>query len=519
MAGYKETPRQKMIAMMYLVLTALLALNVSVEIIQAFVVVNNSIEGTNTNLKEKIDETYARFEQQNLLNEAKVGPYWSKAQEVRTLSDEMVAYIEDIKWEIIARTERITVDQARTTPLADIQAKDKYDESTNYFIGDSQDGSKGKARELKDKINQFKADIVKGLDPQAQSKIKSGLETDGKYKDATGNKQNWEMHNFYHTILAANVTFLNKLIADVRNLESDVVSALFSSITAEDYKFDLLAAKVVPSSRLVFSGDTYEAEIMIAAIDTKQNPEVTVNGRLIPTESGVAKYTVNASATGLQTYKGSIKVVGPTGETDEYPFEESYFVMTPSLTVAPTKMNVFYADVDNPVSISASGIPESQLHASINAGTIRKAGKDWVVKVPTGVNNAVVTVTHNDGGQTRNMGRAEFRVKRVPTPTAYIANSDGGPIAKSMLLASRAIIPKMPEDFEFDLNFEITSFKFLGIRGGDVAEYNSNSGRLTQEMTNFIENSKRGQRIWIENIMAKGPGGNRKLGNISIIVQ
>lgn len=519
MAGYKETPRQKMIAMMYLVLTALLALNVSVEIIEAFVVVNNSIEGTNQNLKEKIDETYARFEQQNLLNEAKVAPYWNKANEVRKLSNDMVTYIEGIKWEAISRSEGIPVDQAKITPLGEISTRDKYDVTTNYFIGNSQDGSKGKANDLKNKITEFKQNIIKDLDEQSKASIKLGLDTEGPYKDASGKRQNWEMHNFYHTILAANVTFLNKLIADVRNVESDVVTSLFNSITAEDYKFDLLAAKVVPSSRLVFSGDTYEAEIMIAAIDTKQNPEVIINGRQIPAVNGVAKYSVSAGATGVQTYRGSIKVVDPSGEIDEYPFEESYFVMTPSLTVAPTKMNVFYADIDNPVSIAASGIPESQLHASISAGSIRKSGKEWVVKVPTGVNNAVVTVSHTDGGQSRNMGRAEFRVKRVPTPSAFIANSDGGPIAKSMLLASRAIIPKMPEDFEFDLNFEITSFKFLGIRGGDVAEYNSNSGRLTPEMTTFIENSKRGQRIWIENIMAKGPGGNRKLGNISIIVQ
>ncbi|MGE5382785.1 MAG: gliding motility protein GldM [Omnitrophica WOR_2 bacterium] len=519
MAGYKETPRQKMIAMMYLVLTALLALNVSVEIIEAFVVVNNSIEGTNENLRAKNMETYARFEQQNQLNEAKVGPYWDKAKEVRRISNEMVDYIESVKWEAISRSERITVDQAKITPLGQIESKDKYDETTNYFIGNSQDGSAGKARELKLKIEKFKVDVLAGLAPDVKKGIKLGLDTEGPFKDAGGAKQNWEMHNFYHTILAANVTYLNKLIADVRNVEGDVVSTLFNSISAEDFKFDQLAARVIPNSRMVFSGDQFEAEIMVAAIDTKQNPDVVVNGRPVPTENGVAKYTVSAGATGLQTYKGEIRVVDPTGATKTYPFEGDYFVMTPSLSVAPTKMNVFYANVDNPVTISASGIPESQITASISAGTIRKEGHGWVVKVPSGVGKAYVSVSHNDKGKIRNMGKAEFRVKRVPSPTAFIANTDGGPVAKSMLLASKAIIPKMPEDFDFELNFEITSFTFIGTRGGDIFEKTANSNRLTNEMVNFIENSKKGQRIWFENIMAKGPDGNRKLGTIGIIVQ
>lgn len=520
MAGYKETPRQKMIAMMYLVLTALLALNVSVEIIEAFVIVNRSIEGTNENLKSRNSETYARFEQQNLLNEAKVGPFWAKAKEAKKLSDDLVSFIEQAKYEVIAKSERSTVEAVRDIPLGQIESKDKYDESTNYFIGNSQDGSKGKSREIKDRIELYKKEIVNLLDEQDRAGIKLGLDTEGPFRDASGAKQNWEMHNFYHIILAANVTFLNKLIADVRTIEGDIVTKLFNSVSANDFKTDQVAARVIPNSKLVFKGDNYEAEIMVAAIDSKQNPEVIIGGRQLPAEGGIAKYTVSATATGLQTYRGTMKVKGPDGEPKEYPFEESYFVMTPSLTVAPTKMNVFYANVENPVSIAASGIPESQISADISTGTIRRApdGKNWIVKVPLG-SKATVTVKHNDGKTTRNMGSAEFRIKRVPDPKAFIANTDGGPVAKNMLLASRAIIPKMPEDFDFDLNFEIVSFSFVGIKSGDTFERPGNGNQLTQEMQTFISNCKRGQRIWLENIMAKGPDGNRKLGTISLIIQ
>jgi len=518
MAGYKETPRQKMIAMMYLVLTALLALNVSVEIIQAFVSVNNSMENTNENLKLKVDETYARFQQQYLMNEAKVGPFWDKAQEVKKLSDELISAINEIKYDVISKSEKISVEEAKITPLSEIQSRDKYDVSTNYFFGGSQDGSKGKAGELRIRIEKFKSDILNLLDEKNRNNIKLGMDTEGPYKDANGKKQNWEQHNFYHVILAANVTFLNKLIADVRNVESDVVSLLLGSISAEDYKFDMVMPKVIPNSKLVFQGDIYEAEIMVAALDSKQNPEVVIGGRQIPAEGGIAKYTATAGATGLQTYRGTIRVAGPDGEMKEYPFESEYFVMTPSLTVAPIKMNVLYANVDNPISIAASGIPESQIQPTISSGTLRREGKDWVARVPMGT-KATISVVHNDGRTSRKMGSAEFRVKRVPDPKAYIANTDGGPVAKNMLLAARAIIPRMPDDFDFDLTFEILSYTFVGIRGGDIVQYNGNGNMLSQDMQNFISNAKRGERIWLENIMAKGPDGNRRLGTISLIVQ
>ena len=518
MAGYKETPRQKMIAMMYLVLTALLALNVSVEIIEAFVSVNNSIENTNENLKSKIEETYARFEQQNMLNSAKVGPFWEKAVQARQLSNDLISYIENVKYEVISKSEGITMEEAKTTPLGKISTRDKYDVSTNYFFGGSQDGSRGKAGELRKEIEEFKTSILTLVDESKRETMGQGMSTEGPYFDASGKEQNWEQHNFYHVILAANVTFLNKLIADIRNIESDIVSSLYSSISADDYKFDQVAPKVIPSSRLVFQGDSYEAEIMVAALDSKQNPEVFIGGRQIPAADGIAKYTATASATGLQTYRGTIKVKGPDGEPKDYAFEESYFVMTPSLTVAPTKMNVFYANVDNPISISASGIPESQIQPTISTGSIRREGKGWVVKVPLG-EKATISVVHNDGKTSRKMGSADFRIKRVPDPKAYIANTDGGPVQKSMLLAARAIIPRMPDDFDFDLSFQIVSYTFVGIRGGDIIQYPGNGNMLTQEMQSFISNAKRGERIWLENIMAKGPDGNRRLGTISIIVQ
>ena len=519
MAGYKETPRQKMIAMMYLVLTALLALNVSVEVLQAFVIVNESMETANETFAKKIDATYSKFELQYNLNKTKVGPYWEKAQKAAKYSKDLNNYINDAKYTVISKSDNISYEEASKIPLRLVQTKDKYDQPTNYFIGNSQDGSGGKARELKDKINKYKRDMLQLIDPQSRNIIKLGLDTDGPYYDAGGNKQNWEMHNFYTTILAADVTILNRVIAEVHGAELDVISHLYASVSAEDFKFDQVGAKVVAKSQYVFLGETYEAEIFVAAYDTKQNPEVLIGGRSIAGKEGVALFQVAANSEGPKTYEGIIRIAAPNGDLKSYPFKSDYIVAPPTLTISPTKMNVFYIGVDNPVSISAGGVADANLIPRITSGsTLTRSGKGWIVKSQQ-AGKATISVDAKIGDRVKSMGKMEFRVKRVPDPKPFIANSEGGNVAKNLLIAAGAIIPRMPQDFEFDLTFEISSFTFVSMRGSDIVLIEGKGNRLSEEMKKIISNAKRGGRIWLENIVAKGPDGSRPLGTISLIIQ
>ncbi|MCX6285022.1 MAG: hypothetical protein NTW31_12400, partial [Bacteroidetes bacterium] len=274
MAGYKETPRQKMIGMMYLVLTALLALNVSKQMLDAFIVVNETMENTNSNFNKKLDNTIAKFKVQFQMNPNKVGPYWERAQKARELSENLANYIDSLKYAVIARTDGISYAQAKKIPLSDVENKDKYTEPTNFFIGSSHDGSSGEARKLKDKIEAYKKGMIALLDPKYQGTVKLGLKTEGQFTDSYHNSQNWEMHNFFQTILAAAVTILNQIKADVYNAEFDVVNNLYAAVSAEDWKFDAIRAKVIPKSNYVFLGEEYQAEILVAAYDTKANPNV-----------------------------------------------------------------------------------------------------------------------------------------------------------------------------------------------------------------------------------------------------
>jgi len=532
MAGYKETPRQKMIGMMYLVLTALLALNVSKDILDAFVVVNESLVITNENFEKKINLSYEKFKQQNDLAPAKVGPYYQKALLAKKYSDELTAYIEGLRNEVIAKTEGISIDEATKLTLRQVSRKDNYDIGTQYFIGDSPDGSIGKARELKLKIEKYKADMKALVDPKYQSTLKLGLNTEDVNNEIEG-KVNWEMKNFHHLVLAGVVTNLNKTITEVRNAEFDVTNTLYSAISAEDFKFDMVTAKVVAKSSYIMNGSEYEADIFVAAYDSKVTHEVvvgadvdTVNYRIIGDSTkvegvdGLCKYKLNASGVGEKKYAGIIKITSGTGEIKKYWFRSSYIVGQPSATVSADKMNVFYIGIPNPVTVSVPGVPNDKVRASISTGGTFKAkgaGKyDVNVTAAPGA-KIIINVMADMAGRQTSMGTATFRVKRVPDPVPTIGNSTGGIISKQVLAAAGGIIPVM-KDFDFEgVNFTITSFTFSMVIRGDYIEKQGVGNRLTTEMTTMIKSAVTGTKVFFENIKAKGPdGANRGLSPINL---
>ncbi len=527
MAGYRETPRQKMIAMMYLVLTALLALNVSKDILDAFIIVNDSMRETNEKFESKIDDSYSKFETQYNMNQEKVGFWWNKAKEAKNYSDEMIDYILQIRAEVIQQSEgkkKISLEDARTIPLQQVKTKDKYDEATNYFIGDSQDGSKGKARELKNKIEEYKDKLLKLLPAEQAKELSLGLVTDGEYKNASGEpEENWEIHNFYHTILAADVTILNKLIAEVQNAEYDIVSKLYSNITAEDFTFDMVQAEVIPKTNYILTGQNYEAKIFVAALDTKSDVWGEINGQRIEGDSGMLKYSLNVgSATGVKDFEGFINIKGPK-EDKRYIFKSSYIVAQPSATVSADKMNVFYIGVDNPVTISVPGVPDELARASINPnGSITsKGGGKYNVRVTTSSATTKVNVIAEIDGSSVSMGSTEFRVKRVPDPVATVGNMNSGVIPKGQLLAAGGVIPKMPDGFDFDLNFSIVSFVFsTTISGGDIVDEPVRGGHFSPRVKDLINQAKRGQKVYFESIIAKGPdGSSRKLSAVVLRIR
>ncbi len=547
MAGYKETPRQKMIAMMYLVLTALLALNVSKEILDAFLVVNQSMESTNESLTAKIQEEYAQFEKQYTMNPNKVGPYWERAKNVRTEAIDLINYLDYIKYKLVELNEKkdsleimnlyyvdtvINGVNKKVLNLASVPTKDKYNETTFYLIREYQNGE---AYNMSKKMQVYRDTVlnVMGL-PWNSTKVGLITNMEGySYSNSGGVKQDWEEYNFYHTILAADITIINRIISEVRSAEFNTLNYLYASVSEKDFKFDQVAAKVIPKSTYVFKGQKYEAEVLVAAYDSKtQINSKYIRGTTEWNEANIGKATTvegkdgkitlefATSTEGLQKYAGVIEIRDPvTDQIVQYDYNGSYFVAPPSLTVAPLKMNVFYIGVDNPVSISAAGLSKDQINPVISMGKLKKNGDEWIVRIdkkPKGVNTATVSASSEIDGERMALGKSEFRVKRVPSPSAEIAGLTDGKIDKNVLLASSAIIPNQ-KDFEFDIYFVINSYSFVTVINGDWVTKNIKGNIFTEEVNKIIRNGKRKQKFFFEKIQATGPDGSiRSLNPVNL---
>ncbi len=552
MAGYKETPRQKMIAMMYLVLTALLALNVSKEILDAFLVVNESIESTNASISSKIKDSYVKFEMQYSLNPDKVGKYYNTATELRSEANDLRAYIVDLKFTLIKYAERksdeevseryykdtvINGEHQQFLELVKVPSKDKYDRVSNYMVERGDISGSGEAYVLGARMDEFRKSVLDAMKLPSDSR-KIGLITDMDgvvYRDADGRRQDWGQHNFYTTILAADITILNRIIGEVNTAEFIAINYLYSSVSETDFKFDEIKAKVIPKSTYVLQGQKYEADVLVAAIDKQLEATIRVlpgadtlteqnmsRAIVIEGQAGSGKLEFPGSTVGIQKYAGVIEMVDPaTNKMTPYHFKGGYIVAPPALTVAPLKMNVLYIGVDNPVAISAPGIPDENINTSIGHGVLKRDadGKDWTVRInsmPKGVSRTNISATAVVEKKDLILGTVEFRVKRVPTPNAEIAGQSDGKMDKNRLLAAGAIIPNM-RDFEFEIYYEVTGYTFATIINGDWIPKNVRGNRFTDEINGIIRGGKRKQKFFFENIQAKGPDGSiRSLNPINL---
>lgn len=521
MSGAKETPRQKMISMMYLVLNAMLALNVSVEVLKSFVTVNEAMENTNRISLVKSEAIYQVFQNAYLANEAKVAEQWSKAQQVKVKSNELYEYLENIKYEVISISDGISIEEAKTKNPRDIGRQDNYDDPTRYFIGENLVKKDGKAYELRRKIDEYREFLIDILGKDASKVSLDALVTEGEYKDASGQVLDWEQYNFYHTIIVADLALINRIQANVLNAEYDVVSQLYSSVSADDFKFDSIAARIVPTSTNVLIGGNFEADIFVAAFDSKSKISATINGQTYEGDAGNIRYKVPATSLGEKSLKGTIDVPGTFG-IKSYPFEFSYTVSQATATVAADAMNVFYVGVDNPVSALAGGVPDQNTRVEISNGTLEKTGPGtYVARVTKPGVNAEVKVYAIENGTETLMGSKTFRVKRVPDPVARINGQEVGvkSIEKNALINAGGLLVNM-KDFEFELRLQIASFNIQVSRNGELSPLMSSDGnKFSENMIDNFRRCRRGDKVFITDITAKMPDGERPLGDMIITIK
>lgn len=515
MSGQNETPRQKMIGMMYLVYTALLALNVSTDVLKSFLVVNSAMEETITSINQQVSAAYDMMDQAYALNKAKTQEAWDKTQIVKEKSEDLLNYLDRVKTELIAVCEHIPAEEAVGLTANDIQRQDNFDDPTHYFIGESEDGSAGEAHVLKEKLTAFRHDMHEILGEDSTKVPLSALRTDKEYAVS------WEVEHFYHMIVVADLAMLNRFYSEVLNGTYNVVSQLYAGISDNDFKFDQIEARVIAKSNYVFTGQQFEAEIFVAAFDSKSELSATIGGTTYKGENGIVKYKRAATTLGEQKLNGTIAVPAAYG-IKEYPFSMSYIVAEPTATVSADAMNVLYVGVDNPISALAAGVADANTRVTMTNGTLKKekAGKYTARVTQPGV-QAVISVYAVENGKEQLMGSQTYRVKRVPDPVARINGQDEGArnIDKNTLANAGGLLVSM-KDFEFQLSIKIGSFSLQISKGQELTNVmRSSSNRFTDDMIQNIKRCKRGDKVFIQDIVAQMPDGNRSLGDMILTIK
>lgn len=516
MAGGKLPPRQKMINMMYLVLTALLALNVSKDILKAFHMVEVSMMKSGKNIDDKNDMTMKALEKELSLNEAKTRPFYDKAQQARKVSKELVDYLDKIKIDLVSQAEgRKDDEDNHGLPVneRELAQPDNIEKHAFHFI--KKDGG-AESKKLKDKINNTRIALLNLVSEGERKDVKTDLFTPDPPTHG-GQKQTWESEMFEHAPLAAVVTMLEKVKNDCKNTESQVLDILSKGINKDDIKFDQTIAVAVPTKGTVIpSGGEFEAEVYLAAYDSKKNNEMSANGRPIDVKDGKGLYKTIASGEGEQKVKVVVNVRKPDGTIDPKSVELSYTVFKGMATISAEKMNVVYIGLDNPIAVSVPGTSPDQLVVNCVGGTISGSKGKYMLQVSGGKEIEIVASVKDKSGSVKRVESKKYRVKKVPSPTPMIGKIDNTSASPTEIKSLPYVVCDL-KDFAFEgIRYQVVSFDVLYVKkGGDPIRANGVQGQtLPANVLSALGASRPGDMLIISNIRANALG--TKIGIVNI---
>lgn len=497
MAGGKETPRQKMIGIMYLVLMAMLALNVSNTVLDAFKTVRDGLEKSNDNMNDRLKFIMTLF--QNYYNNApkKAEVNFNKAKEAKKIGDELVAEIEKLKKELITMTDGLD-------ELGDLKKRDDLGISHKELVENK------KADVLQKKIEDAAVKLAKLVD---QTPKAIGLELSWpKINPSTKGKQSWADYNFGEgKPLTSTITLLSKFQNDVKNSEAYVINKLYQETTGGGV-VDSYKAVAVAKSSYILAGQTYEADVFLTASSSSIPISATVNGSSLPSENGVATYKSGGTKEGIYKWTGTVSFKDPTsGEIKSFTTDPiEYQVARPSAVVSPDKMNVFYMGVNNPVSVSAPGIAKEKLKVSVSGGTISGANGNYNIKVSGGTEATVTISAEIEAGKSQVLGATKFRIKKVPNPIATFAGKASGQISSASARGTNLLEAEL-KDFDFDLKFRVIKFNlFITRPRQDPLFYQSNDGNFSGSIKQNIAGLNPGDVINFQSIVVAGEDGTTR---------
>lgn len=491
---------------MYLVLTAMLALNVSTDILNGFTLVDDSLHSSMEASVTRNEKLYRDFKEATDQNPEKMQEWYDDAIELKHRADSLWNYIQDFKTQIailadgqkkVAEREQLTGDGARN-----IEGNSNLDVTAQYAI------VQGNGTILKQMVAMYRDYIVELADDDAElrNEFTRVFATDKSWNAHEQDSCDWEVAIFEGMPVGASITILTKMQNDVRTTESEMIQYLMDRTDAGDLRVNKLNAYIIPKSDYVIRGGKYSAQIILAAVDSTQRPEYYVEGQRI-NDQGL--YEVVASSVGLRKFKGQIAYLNPASDEMEYlPFESEYTVGEPSVTISNNDLNIMYRGYNNQFSISVPGISNEKIKVDVAGASVSRSGGLWIIKPGDASKKVTITVSAELEGRMQPMGSREYRVKALPKPGAYFKSGEteyqDGNIARGALLNPNAtVIASYGPDGLLDLPFKITSFK-VNINGV-ITE--AKGDRFTKDQLARLGKLKKGAIVVITDIRAKGPDG------------
>jgi len=503
-----------MINVMYIVLTALLALNVSAEVFNAFDMVRDGLTKSSSALDKANAELPAVIKKRaESKNEYAV--YADRADTVSILGNELSDFIDEITNHLIDQSGNMDgeVNDGDYKFIKDtkvLAGKRNFDITTRYLV------EGGKGMELHDKILEYKEKFLMLIDDENKESFTQEIALnidDEAWKKSLTKRDNWADFTFNHMPLSATLPIFAKLKNDAKATEAATLNYLLSKVGGEDVVLDRFTVSSNAKKSYIIKGEVFEAEVFLTASASgasNTGVSISINGARVPVdENGVATYSVKTSSIGPKKYTAAVTVTNPvTNEVKTYKNEFEYEVGERSVTVSPVKMNVFYIGVDNPVEVSASGVSSNQLKVSMSGaggGTITPgAGGIFNVKVtkPTKVGE-FAKINVNAPGMTASK---DFRVKRIPDPLAKLANKVSGSLNAGQLKVQKGIIPTL-EGFDFDAKCRIEGFRLVRVPRRDDPKIAVNPGASFKgDALKYINQASPGDRYFFENVRCKCPG-------------
>ncbi|HHB78333.1 MAG TPA: gliding motility protein GldM [Saprospiraceae bacterium] len=496
-----KEPRQLMINLMYLVLTAMLALNVSAEIMNAFykldkgnVKSSNIISSSNNKMMGLIEQQADAYKDKD--REA----YKEKANKARQIEADLSAYIEDLRKELFEGAGGPS-EEDPTIPVR----KDDKEIATRLLVGEVPSPD-SRGMELKAKIDKAREELLNLVDEKDRASFEDKIALKTEPMPEKTEKKNWADFNFYQMPVAAVFPMLSKFELDAKSSTTSILNYVFNKVVGEEVKFDKFQPVISATKGYVIAGDKYEAEIFLSAFSSQNagGTKISVNGTPLKVKDGKATYTTTPSTTGVKKYNVSISVTNPlTKKTETYKKTFEYEVGRRSVAVSADKMNVFYIGVDNPVSVSAAGVSSNQLKVTGSGINITKNGPGkYNVTARKPSNDAYITVS---GGGLKPT-KFKYRVKRIPDPIAVLGNNKAGSIGNGTMKAQRGLIAKL-ENFDFEARCNIQGFEMTYLRKREDGVVVRNSGgTFKPEALRLVKKARPGDMYYFEKIKAKCPG-------------